>query len=234
MSLSTVEYRPGQRADVYVGRLGGPPVLLWHGRGPDERSVLAPLASALAGAGCVVVVPDWRSDAADGGKAQLLASVEWLAGHAEDYAADLSRWALMGWSLGGRCALGALCAQPPSLPSPTLTVAIAASTDAPDPVFGVSVTDSARGGVPAGYAVLVHGTQDTIVPIEHARRLQLLLHEAGTPAELHELPTDHAGVIGTVYDPASRRCRPSSAQQPRYAIGLIAAVLQTHFETAGH
>jgi hypothetical protein len=93
MPLSTVESAPGQRADVHAGRLGGPAVLLWHGRGPDERAVLGPLASALADAGCVVVAPDWRSDAADGGKAQSLASVEWLVGHAEDNAADLSRWA---------------------------------------------------------------------------------------------------------------------------------------------
>jgi predicted dienelactone hydrolase len=46
-----------------------PVVLLWHGVGPDERDVLEPLARATAALGLMVFVPDWQSDAPDGGRA---------------------------------------------------------------------------------------------------------------------------------------------------------------------
>ena len=55
-----------------------PTVLLWHGRGPDERDVLAPLAREAAALGLTVVVPDWRPDAPDGGWGHLLASVRFV------------------------------------------------------------------------------------------------------------------------------------------------------------
>jgi hypothetical protein len=53
--------------DVYSGADGGHAVLLWHGRWPEERAVLDPLARLAAGLGVAVFAPDWRSDAPDGG-----------------------------------------------------------------------------------------------------------------------------------------------------------------------
>jgi hypothetical protein len=50
--------------------------LLWHRIGVDERDVLEPPARAVSGLGVAVVVPDWESEAADGGRAHLLASVD--------------------------------------------------------------------------------------------------------------------------------------------------------------
>ncbi|BAJ31914.1 MULTISPECIES: hypothetical protein [Kitasatospora] len=81
---TTLAYGPERRpVDVHRPRAGSasgplpaalPAVLLWHGRGADEREVLAPLARAAAALGVLVVVPDWRPDGPDGGRADLLAS----------------------------------------------------------------------------------------------------------------------------------------------------------------
>jgi len=71
-----VEYLPGHGMDVYAGSGDARPVLLWHGRGPDERQVLRPLAQLAAEMGLVVFIPDWRPDTANGGRTELLASVE--------------------------------------------------------------------------------------------------------------------------------------------------------------
>ncbi|MFY9671155.1 MAG: hypothetical protein WBF20_07050, partial [Trebonia sp.] len=99
-----VPYGPGKLLDIYrpdssPGPL--PTVLLWHGVGPDERDVLATLATAVAGYSLTVVVPDWRSDAPDGGGAHLLASLAFtreraaaLGGIGEDAIV------LAGWSRG--------------------------------------------------------------------------------------------------------------------------------------
>jgi acetyl esterase/lipase len=105
-----VPYGHGKLLDVYrpadsAGRGPVPVVLLWHGVGVDERDVLEPLARATAGHGVVVVVPDWRSDAPDGGGAHLLASLAFTRDHAGDLGGAGERAiVLAGWSRGGRCA----------------------------------------------------------------------------------------------------------------------------------
>ncbi|MGH3288656.1 MAG: hypothetical protein ACRDPD_28905, partial [Streptosporangiaceae bacterium] len=69
---------------------------------------------------------------------------------------------------------------------------------------------------------LVHGTQDTVVPVEASREFAALLAEKGWPVRFEEQPTDHAGVIGTEYDPAGGRCRPASPG-PAVAAGQLSA-----------
>ncbi|HEY7265813.1 MAG TPA: hypothetical protein VH589_30540 [Trebonia sp.] len=107
-----VPYGLGKLADIYwpdsgSGPAGGPAptVLLWHGAGPDERYALAPLAVAAAGHGLTVVVPDWRSDAPDGGGAHLLASLAFTRERAGS-PGGLGEEAIVlaGWSRGGRSA----------------------------------------------------------------------------------------------------------------------------------
>jgi hypothetical protein len=68
-----VDYGLGKLADIYrLGRAGPAPLaLLWHGIGVDERDVLEPLAAEAARLGLAVVVPDWDSEAPDGGRAHL-------------------------------------------------------------------------------------------------------------------------------------------------------------------
>ena len=99
-----VEYLPGRGMDVYAGPGEARPVLLWHGRGPDERQVLRPLARLAAEMGLVVFVPDWRPDAADGGRAELLASVEFARSAAAEFARSGQELVLAGWSRGGKAA----------------------------------------------------------------------------------------------------------------------------------
>ena len=69
---------------------------------------------------------------------------------------------------------------------------------------------------------LVHGTEDATVPVAAAREFAALLARRGWPVRLEEQPTDHAGVIGTEYDPSARRCVPATAG-PAVAAGRLSA-----------
>ncbi|MEU6772177.1 hypothetical protein [Streptomyces sp. NPDC046759] len=83
-----------------------PALLLWHGRGPDERDVLAPVARAAAALGVIVLVPDWRRDALDGGRTHLGESALFARQSVSDFGGDPEQIALAGWSLGGKAAVG--------------------------------------------------------------------------------------------------------------------------------
>jgi hypothetical protein len=69
---------------------------------------------------------------------------------------------------------------------------------------------------------LVHGTEDATVPAAASREFAALLARRGWPVRLEEQPTDHAGVIGTEYDPLARRCVPATAG-PAVAAGRLSA-----------
>ena len=106
-----VDYGLGKLADIYRPRRAGPAplALLWHGIGVDERDVLEPLAAEVARLGVAVVVPDWDSEAPDGGRAHLLASLDFARGLArarpdELATGDDGEFVLAGWSRGGRMA----------------------------------------------------------------------------------------------------------------------------------
>jgi acetyl esterase/lipase len=107
--ISGIAYGPsGQRLDVYCPEAAthaSPIVLPWHGRGPNERDVLTPLARATAAEGLVCFVPDWRPDAEDAGRAHLRESARFVQQNAADFAGDAARITLAGWSLGGKTAV---------------------------------------------------------------------------------------------------------------------------------
>lgn len=69
---------------------------------------------------------------------------------------------------------------------------------------------------------LVHGTEDEKVASADARELSSALATAGWPVHLDEPLTDHAGIIGTRYDPERRRCVPDEGDRAR--TGLRASV----------
>jgi acetyl esterase/lipase len=208
----------GQRLDVYRPAAASEPlpvVLLWHGRGPDERDVLAPLARAVATQGVVVYLPDWRSDVHDGGRAHQKASVAFARRTAADFGGDDERIVLAAWSLGGKAAVG-VALVPAALdgwrPRAVAGVAVGYTTAAPTtgraPMDDVAAI---RDSVPAVPVSLVHGTADPVVDVDQSRRLCAALRHRGRPVSLTELDTDHAGVVMTEYDPEQRRCRPATA-----------------------
>ena len=217
----TVEYAPGRHIDIY-GQRSPNTLLLWHGRGPDERHVLGPLATLVAGRGVRVLVPDWDSTGPDGGRSDLLRSVKFAREY--DDGTD-SRLVVAGWSLGGTAAASlALNARRLGLEF-VPAVCLAGAFRATDPLSGGpfgSILPSPRR---PGSIRLIHGTKDDIAAVEGAREFAAVLHDAGWAAELLELSTDHAGIVGTQFDDDRTRCLPSVLPEIREAVETVADVL---------
>ncbi|MEU3353667.1 alpha/beta hydrolase [Streptomyces sp. NPDC037389] len=214
-SAETVTMPHGKSLDVHrpaPGAVRPPVVLLWHGVGPDERDVMRPLAEAVAREGLLVLVPDWRSDEPDGGRGQLLASLEFARARAAGLGGDPERFVLAGWSAGGAAAVG-VALRPDIVGGrrPAAVVSIASRYDLPNRTTGtVPLADLADLAEASAVPVtLVHGTADALIPAERSRELRDALAARHRPVLLEEPVTDHAGVIMTEYDPAAGRCRPS-------------------------
>ncbi|MFE0044441.1 alpha/beta hydrolase family protein [Streptomyces albireticuli] len=220
----------GKAVDVYgpgdvsgSGAGGAPVVLLWHGTGPDERAMMAPVARAAAARGLVVFVPDWRSDAPDRGRAHLLDSLAHVHEHAAEHGGDAGRLVVAGWSAGAGAAAGLVTHPEPSgLPRPSAVVGVAGRYDVPARTTGRAPLDdlaewagSGGPGGPGGVAPvpvrLVHGTRDDTLDSVSSRRFAAALGRHGWPVGLEEVPTDHAGVVMTRFDPAAGRCVPDTA-----------------------
>ncbi|WP_246033458.1 alpha/beta hydrolase [Streptomyces hundungensis] len=218
-TVRTVAYTTGgaapQLLDVYRPQSTPAPsraVLLWHGMGPDMRSEVAPLAEETAAHGLTVFVPDWRSDAPDGGRAHLTASLRYVRENAAGFGADPERLVVAGWSAGAGAAIGT--ALRPDLMDgwlPKAVVGIAglywrpARSTGSVPLEDLGGFDGRR--VPV---TLIHGTADTEVECRHSRDFLAALDEREWPARLHETETDHAGVIMTSYDAGLGHCVPTT------------------------
>ena len=236
-----VDYGLGKLADVYWPERDAPAplVLLWHGIGVDERDVLEPLATAVSRLGAAVVVPDWESEAHDGGQAQLLASVVFTRALARTRPVQLatgsdSEFVLAGWSRGGKMA-ASLVLNPVTTggwrPSAVVWLASGfAKGPAMSPVGNAPMADltgaaDASASAARGKRVpfhLVHGTRDTIVNIQQSRDFAVAASTHGSPVDLAEPDTDHAGIIMTEWDESARRCRPTTAAHA-IAAGLLSA-----------
>ena len=222
----------GKLMDVYqpAGASGPVPVvLLWHGRGPDERDVLAPVAHATAKLGVIVLVPDWRPDAPDGGRTHLRESAVFARENVADFGGDPERIVLAGWSRGGKAAVG-VALNPTAFGNwrPQAVVGIAGAYGSAAPTTGTVPIDDARvgGSLLAPVPVwLVHGTADPVVDVERSRELRTALEKQGRPVSLHEVATDHAGVIMTEFVPEYDRCLPSTADHAVEAGSRTADVL---------
>lgn len=233
-----VDYGLGKRADVYRPSRPGPAplALLWHGVGLDERDVLGPLAAEAAGLGVAVVVPDWDSEAPDGGRRQLLASLDFARALARDWPAELmtgadGEFVLAGWSRGGRMA-ASLALNPGTAAGwrPSAVVCLAAgfvtstvmSPAGHGPIADITAgAAAARPTRPVAFH-LVHGTRDTRVNVRQSRDFAAAAARHGWPVRLAEPDTDHAGVVMTEYDPARGRCRPT-AEAHALAAGRLSA-----------
>ena len=189
---AAIEYAPGRLIDIY-GPAAATTVLLWHGSGPNERDVLAPLATAVAERGVRVLVPDWDSTRPDGGRADLLRSVKFAR---EGGADSDSCLVVAGWSLGGTAAASlAINARKLGLGS-VPAVSLAGAFRTTDPLSGQPFASLEPSNRKPGSIRLLHGINDEVVGIAGSRTFADVLRSAGWEADLTELDTDHAGIVG--------------------------------------
>lgn len=173
---------------------------------PDARAAVGPLAALLAGHGATVVAPDWNSRAPDGGRGELLRSVEF----ARSCAGGDHRIVLVGWSLGGAAAAGLTLAAARLDVLLAHTVCLAGAVMVADPISGHRATDQLsadRAGTPF---TLLHGVHDDVVPLAASREFAARLREVGWPVELHELGADHGTIAGAAYDRVAERFGPAT------------------------
>jgi len=232
-TIRTVHYPTGgerKLLDIHNSPGGeGSFVLLWHGVGPDERAEVAPLAQDIAALGPTVLVPDWRADSPDDGRAHLTDSLRF----AREFAGDSGRLVIAGWSAGAGAALAvALDPQFCGGRPPAAVVGIAGGYRRPARTTG-AVPIEALGRATARVPVrLVHGTEDTAVPVESSRELHEALRAHGWDSSLSEAATDHAGVVGCAYDPTAGRCVPAADASVRAAGEATARVVATVAQSA--
>ncbi|MGZ5373107.1 MAG: alpha/beta hydrolase [Aeromicrobium sp.] len=219
--LRTLEYAPGRHIDLY-GNDSPNMLLLWHGSEPDERDVLATLATLVASRGVRVLVPDWDSTGPDGGRSDLLQSVKFAREH--NAVGDL-RLVVGGWSLGGTAAASlAINARRLGL-GLVPAVCLAGAFATTDPLSGAPFASVLPSRRTPGSIGLIHGTKDDIVAIAGAREFERTLRNAGWATDLLELPTDHAGIVGTEFDEDSNRCMPSTSPEIRETAETVSDVL---------
>jgi dipeptidyl aminopeptidase/acylaminoacyl peptidase len=211
-------------ADVYGDGDDAPTVLLWHGMQADARAVLRPLAGLLAGYGATVVAPDWNSHAADGGRSDLLGSVDFARAHGGG-----DGIVLIGWSMGGLAAAG-LTMNADRLEVPVLhTVCLAGAFMAPDPISGRPVGDGLSPEQVGAPFMLLHGLADDVVPVAASRDFAARLDGIGWPVELVELEADHGSIAGADHDPDADRYSAAQTGTPLRVAGEVAARIAAIF-----
>ncbi|MGA5134960.1 alpha/beta hydrolase [Streptomyces olivoreticuli] len=201
-------YQPGDRPERPL-----PVVLIWHGLGPDERDILQPLAEEAVARGAVVFASDWRSDAPDGGRADLLNSIRFVLTQAASFGGDPKRFVLAGWSAGAGAAVS-VALRPELLDGwrPVAAVGIAGHYGLPARTTGETPLDDLAATSADPIPVrLIHGTSDVILDVQNSRDFAAALEARGWPVHLDEVATDHAGVIMTEYNPELNRCIPTAS-----------------------
>jgi dienelactone hydrolase len=218
--VETLEYAPGRPADLHAGA-GAGHVLLWHGRGPNERGALSTLAGLVADRGPTVIVPDWSSEADDGGRADLLRSLRYARETVEADGHEPDSLVLVGWSLGGTAAAGLTIHARRLGVGVARTVCLAGGFVAPDPISGEVLGGHLPTTPDTAPFTLIHGIADDTAPVAMSRAFAQALELAHWPVELVEMPTDHFGIVGTHYDEARDTCLPATDER---TLALVAEV----------
>ncbi len=170
-----------------------PPLLLLHGTGGDEQSLL-PLGRALS-AGSALLSP--RGQVSENGAwrffrrhAEGVLDLDDLAARAHEMAdfvtatakaqaIDLTRLVAVGFSNGANLAAALLLLRPETLAAAILLRPMVGLDPSPSPNL-------------AGRRVLIlSGAHDPIVPAGHPERLEKIFHAAGARVERHVFPAGH-------------------------------------------
>jgi len=220
--VETLEYATGRLVDVHRGA-GAGQVLLWHGRQPDMRAAVAPLADLIAAHGPTVHAADWNSHADDGGRSDVLGSLRFVRESIETGGGDPDSMVLVGWSLGGTAAAGLTLHARRLGVRFAHTVCLAGGFPAPDPISGDQLL---AGRLPSSKRpspfTLLHGIADDIVPVATSRAFAQQLIQAGWPVDVVELPTDHGGIAGAELDPSGDGYQPATDDATRSVAAEVA------------
>jgi predicted esterase len=223
ISRESVAYYGGQLLDLYEPEnpRAATAVVLWHGSGANERDVLEPLARQIAGAGVRVVVPDWCHDDADG-RTHLRSSLSFVQDLHPEAGSD-GGTVLAGWSRGASAGLDVV-RHPACVGGWRPTAFVGISGGFAQSPFSPAV-ESEPSVDPAIPLVLIHGSADEVVPLARSLVTYDRLLAEGWSVTLREVPADHAGAIGTKYDPARQRCVPSDDSSRRGVLVTVAAIV---------
>ena len=195
-------------------------MLLWHGMQADARAVVRPLASSLADHGAMVIAPDWNSHSADGGRADLLGSLDF----ARQQADGPDGIVLIGWSMGGAAAAALTLAAARFEVVLVHTVCLAGAFMVPDPIRGrVATEELSRVDVGSTPFTLLHGVADDAVPVQASREFAAGLERVGWPVDLVEFAADHGSIAGAEYDAAADCYRPARGGRPLELAGEVAS-----------
>lgn len=203
--METVEYAPGRLVDLF-GDLGQRTVLMWHGQQSNARAAMRPLAEVVAGHGLAVVVPDWDSHCDDGGRGDLLTSVQYVKEHVKPSEGVV----LVGWSLGGLAAAGLTVHAREHGIELLHTVCLAGAFVMADPISGDDLAKALAGNPGKSPFILLHGAADEVLPVEVSRKFAAVLERNGWPVDVVELAADHGSIAGAGYDSAADRYVPAT------------------------
>lgn len=202
-------------------------VLLWHGRGVDHRGSMYPLAELIAAQGVLALPADWNSEAADGGRADLLSAWRHARALAEQHDRDPDAIVIAGWSLGGTAALS-LAMHAESLGGELGRIVLIAPGDGPrvsDPFNGQPLPARFPSGAGRCPVDLVYGVDDPLSTPDLVSGLELRLKAAGWSTSLHAVEADHAEIVGTRYAARVERYLPSSSVRAVTAAASVADVI---------
>lgn len=187
--------RPGPRPSVFLVHGGG--FVVGHRRMKPVRF----LTTRLVNTGFAVACVDYRLMFRGGGIEEALADVgqalDWWRNQRDEYSLDLSRLTVMGLSAGAALSLLTAAKKPGkvsqivcffglyefgSLGGPLGVLLRRYYLNGQNPAKWSPMSQAAEIPIPL---TMLHGTADTLVPVEQAKDLAKKRRKAGLPTELH-------------------------------------------------
>ena len=118
------------------------------------------------------------------------AAIDWTRAQASEFGVESSKVVVLGYSAGGRLAL--LCATAPEVAACVAFYPssgdisrnpVVGDSPSPETLDSIDVLGKIRSGYPP--TLLLHGTTDSMIPLDQTLRLHSTLQAAGVPTELH-------------------------------------------------